>query len=302
MNSKQQQFGIGLESEGFIVDQNGNGQAQIENQPSSEWIVKKAQSLAPKIQNNLSFEQASVMLEVKSDVFPSEHLAIEQIQDIRQQINQLLADQGLKLVFKPVLDKPFDFLPATSSPNSRTHQLIKEWSEFPNGQKMLDSTATCSFQINDSRPFSQAKTDADRLEIGRQAHNLFSSNFRQLIDQNDPEQTDSKGMNRLDRAAFLLTTVKAPQFLQHGFRNPQQIIVPPFFADLMAMQRWMQAHSDVSDFTQAECKNEHAITVKIKRNPWIIETRIFDAVDSAKSMDKLVDINNSLLGQLRLNF
>ena len=62
------------------------------------------------------------------------------------------------------------------------------------------------------------------------------------------------------------------------------------------------AHSDVDldvdGLDKVKDKNEHAVTVKIKREPWVAETRVYDAVDSEKEIRRIVEFNRKFLEKL----
>ncbi len=288
-----QKFGVGVESEGFLLDNEGNPVSKIDNLPASEWTMNKFTEKHPSLAENLGFKQASVMLEVKSDVFPEGLLACEQILEIRTLVNNVLMEKGVKLVFVPVAEKPFEFIPATSDPNSRTHALIERWGKDADGQQKLLDTVTASFQVNDSRPFANLETDFDRLELAKRIHNQFR------ISAIPPGvlagvQWGIKGFDgrtRIEKAISLLTKVKAAQFLRHGFHDSRLAVIPPHFFTVDEMKKWMMAHSDVSSFEETDSKNEHALTCKIKRGQfWAVESRFSDAADilngNLASMDR----------------
>jgi len=288
-------YGVGLELEGFIV--NGErAKERIEDLPASEWLMKKALRQMPALAGYLSFEQASVMLEIKTDVFPCPAEAVRQVLEIRAQVNCLLQEAGCHLVFQPVLTDEFEFVPATTDANSRTHQLIGEWGQTAAGMQMLYATVIASLQINDSRPFRNVLNGQDRLERARQIHNEYSARFEDLAATNRSAR-DARGRTHMENLLFLLPAVKEKAFNKRGFEDPRLVVLPGHFDDIETMQRWMCAHSDVDDFAQASCKNEHAVTVKVKREKsvWIAESRVYDSADSKEYIDKIVDLNTKLL-------
>ena len=90
---------------------------------------------------------------------------------------------------------------------------------------------------------------------------------------------------------MLMHAMKGARFLEAGYAS-EQIVIPPYFADLEAMKRWMCAHSGVAEFAQARCKDEHGFTVKIKRGDfYAAETRLFDAVDTREQMLERIQAN-----------
>ncbi len=297
---KKENFGIGLEIEGFIKE-NGYGKEIIDGLPASEWTLKQVEEKIPNLYPYLSFEQASVMLEVKSDVFEKDGEAVTQILNIREEINKILKEKGCELVFQPVLEKDFDFVPATSDPNSRSQELIQKWGNTEKGRKLLKDTVTASLQINDSRPFQNTDNLDEKLELAFQIHNLYSRNFDQLNKFNGKIR-DFEGESRIEKAMRLLQEVKRDLFLKRGIKNPLEAILPSEFKNIEEMKNWMKAHSDVDNFEDAQCKNEHALTVKIKRNNdiWICESRVFDAVDTEKEIYAIIESNNQLLKQLNI--
>ncbi len=292
--------GIGLETEGFIVDDQNRGMEFIDGKPASEVAMLAIQDRRPSLAERVSLEQASVMLEIATRVRRTGAEAVREAMEIREAVNDILADHGARLSFVPVLSHPFRFVPATSDPASRAHQLIDAWGGLEGGKEMLISTATASFQINDSRPFADYETWEQRMEMARRIHNAFSANADELMRENRGVR-DFAGKTRLERAIGLLTKVKAEQFARHGFHDPRHIVIPPFFANVEAMLRWMRAHSDVNDSSEARPKNEHAVTMKIKRpewnqeGPWVAETRLFDAVGSEEEMLRLIRVNEEML-------
>lgn len=280
-----QKYGIGLESEGFIIDEEDRPISEIEGLPSSEWIMQKMEEKDTKLaKENLSFEQASIMLEVKTDLFQTESDAVSQILEIRDLVNRILPD-GLFLKFIPIPRKSFDFAPATRDPNSRCAVLLKRWGNLPNGERLLKSTAIASLQVNDSRPFDGLST-SERLEKSRKLHNIFSSSFSELSSYNQ-EIRDYEGQLRIDRLRYLLQEVNGQKFVNSGF-DSSHALIPPYFEDIEQMKRWLCVFSDTDSFENADPKNEHSITIKIKRQPkteyWAMETRIFDAVDIEDAM------------------
>lgn len=297
MNNKtsEQKYGVGLEMEGFIVNCERTRE-RIDGLPASQWVMERVRQTIPELVPYLSFEQASVMLEVKTDVFAEPAEAIRQVMSIRGQIDRLLTEVGCRLVFQPVLREEFEFVPATNDPNSRTHQLIREWGCTPQGIAMLHATAIASLQVNDSRPFRHVLSAPDKLERAREIHNLYSANFDRLRTQNGP-QRNSRGMTRMENLLFLLPSVKGETFARHGYDNPLNVALPGHFDDVESMKRWMCAHSDVDNLEDAKCKNEHAVTVKVKRDQdtWIAESRVYDAVDSEQAIADTVAINSRLL-------
>lgn len=284
--------------EGFIV--NGErAKERIAGLPASEWVMEQVKRTMPELAGYLSLEQASVMLEIKSDVFDEEVEAIEQILRIRELVNRVLGQAQARLVFQPVLNYDFEFIAATSDPNSRTQQLIREWSRTPMGMNMLYATAIASLQINDSRPYKSIEGNDEKLELSRKIHNLYSTNFQRLNAGNGKVR-DVNGKTRMDKLLFLLPEVKKKQFEKYGYDDPRVAALPGYFETVEQMKRWMMANSGVERFEDANCKNEHAVTVKIKRSDgnWISESRVYDAVDGKRAMLETAKVNRELLSQL----
>lgn len=258
---KKENFGIGLEMEGFIKKEN-YGKDIIDNMPASEWTLNQVKQKIPSLFPYLSFEQASVMLEVKSDVFENEGEAIAQILDIRDAINKILYEKGCDLIFQPVLENDFDFIPATSDPNSRSQELIQKWGNTEKGRKLLKDTVIASLQINDSRPFQNAKNIDEKLELALKIHNLYSKYFEELNKSNG-KMKDCEGKTRIEKIINLLMEVKKEVFTKFGINDPIRALLPGEFKNIEEMKNWMKAHSDVEKFEDTNCKNEHALTVKI---------------------------------------
>jgi hypothetical protein len=304
MTNKTQQYGIGIESEGYILDSEGNVISKIETLPTIQYIQKQISLCFPQITGNVSPELVSFIVEVKSDVFSDGNDAISQVMQIRAMINKLVEPHGGRLIFQPVLDKPFEFTPSTDDPAHRAYQLAERWANHPESSANLRASSICSFQINDSRPFKNIDRNpledhSQQLEIARKIHNLMNASFYELKEANLPH-VDCYGKSRLEYYFELVTRVKGKYMLESGtVKNEHEIVVPPHFETVEKMKQWMCAHSETKDFSQADSKNEHAITVKIKRSPYFAaETRIFDAVDNENEMRRLIAINEKTLSKL----
>jgi hypothetical protein len=285
------QIGVGIEMEGFIVGQNGFARELIHDQPASQWTIEKVRQINPEIAEQVSMEQTSVMLEVKSGVQPGEIIALDEILEIRKAVDKILGEVGCSLKFQPVMQYPFNLLPASINPESRSRQLFERWSGTNEGKNLLYSASIASFQINDSRPFAKLKNDQEKLERARKIHNLMSNDFERL-NQANKEKRDFRNKSRMENLFSLIPAVKGEDFKKLGQYDEKEILIPPYFENVQAMKRWMAAHSGVENFEEADCKNEHAVTVKIKRSPvWLAESRIFDAVDSEEEMIKIAALN-----------
>lgn len=290
----KQEYGIGVEAEGYFLNSEGQPVARIEGRPSSEVVMEKVKKFYPELVGNLSFELPSIVLEIKSSVGDCEEKIVEEILEIRQLVNTLLP-AGVKLIFAPVTEKSYEFVASTSEEGSRAQQLIAEWGKTSDGLDRLYASAISSFQINDSRVFRGIENQ--QLEIARRVHNIFSENFNSLMSLNSLRK-DFRGKTRMENYFELMKAVKGEQFTKRGFRL-EEIVVPPNFSGLEAMKEYMMAHSDVEDFDKAQCKNEHAATVKIKRDGfYAVETRIFDAVDEKREMLQRIKANNALLAKI----
>lgn len=107
--------------------------------------------------------------------------------------------------------------------------------------------------------------------------------------------TTGKPMSRIEgvpASAWVLEQLKRAGFQEEDALNP------PYFNDVAAMQRWMCAYSGVKDFVATNAKDEHALTCKIKRKPWIVEVRYPDAVDTESAMLRTVTTVESFLKQV----
>lgn len=290
-----QKYGIGVEAEGYFLNGEGQPIARLEGRPSSEVVMEKVKNIYPQLVENLSFELPSIVLEIKSSVGNCEEKVVEEILEIRQLINSLLP-VGVKLIFAPVTEKSYEFVASTSEEGSRAQQLIVEWGKTADGLDRLYASAISSFQINDSRVFEGVGNE--QLEVARRVHNIFSENFQNLRSLNSLRK-DFRGKNRMENYFELMKAVKGEQFLKRGFEL-DEIIVPPNFDNLEAMKKYMMAHSDAENFDLAQCKNEHAATVKIKRDGfYAVETRIFDAIDDKQGMLERIKVNSSLLRKVK---
>lgn len=295
-----QKFGIGLEAEGFTLDKEGNAVSRIQGKPTIKYVFDKIKKDNPAMLRYVSEELASCIIEIKSDVFADGSLAISQILSVRAKIDEILKDGGCRLVFQPVLDKPFDFVAADDDPASRSFQLVDKWKKSGDGEYNMRASSICSLQINDSRPFKKSlsveKPEEACLGVARKIHNVMSSAFINLAAVNEVRR-DYYGKTRLNYYFDLVRKVQGPDVIKFGGgKSDLDAVIPPYFADVEAMKKWMASQSGVEDFADADCKNEHAVTVKIKRKPYYAsETRLFDAVDDEKSMSRLVQLNSSIL-------
>lgn len=290
-NFGELQTGVGIEMEGFIVGHNGLAREMIEGRPASEWTLQKVRALHPQLAEQVSMEQTSVMLEIKSNVQPGEILAMDEILEIREAVNKILAEAECSLKFQPVMPRAFNLLAASTDSESRSRQLFVRWSKTLEGKDLLYSASIAGFQINDSRPFAKLKDEGEKLERARKIHNLMSEDFERLNKYNR-EKRDFRGKSRMENLFTLIPAVKGEDFRKLGWGRAKEIIIPPHFENVRAMKKWMAAHSGVENFEEADCKNEHAVTVKIKRKPvWLAESRVFDAVDSEEEMTKIIALN-----------
>lgn len=288
----RQTYGIGLESEGFVVRRGTlTAVPRIEGRSTYEWIADRIRAESPELLDRVSPEQVSVMLELKTDAYADDgRKAVAEIREIRAAVNRLLAPADAEIAMVPVLPEPFEFVPASSDPNSRSAELVREWGSTPEGLQLLYSTAIASLQVNHSGPFRDMEGYRDGLEIGRRVHNAASANFERFASLNDPRHRDFRGMTRMDNLRHLLLAVKKPGYEGRGYSD-DEILVPPKFRTVPEMRRWMAAQSAVENPEDAKCKNEHALTMKLKRpdapgakGVWAAEARTFDAVDDEKSM------------------
>lgn len=278
-----QQYGLGIEMEGFIINESDRAQAKICSLPSSEYLISEAKKQLPEVADYVSPELCSVIIEIKSDVHQTLDQAMAEVFQIRAKLNQILAEHSCRISFQPTIPE-YEFLPSVSQPNQRTQQLIERWTE----SGLIDHSSVCSVQINDSRPFAGLNSDAQKMELAREIHNKFSENHQALFALN-PSQV------RMQKIIELLETTKGKQLTDAGFTRANAAI-PPYFADLESMKKWMMAHSNVSNFEETECKNEHVTTLKIKRKPfWAVEVRFADATENQEQIKKIHQTTNQLI-------
>jgi hypothetical protein len=305
MRNNERKYGVGIEAEGFFVQSSDHKPvARIGNIPTSEWLMEILKKDFPQLVPHVSFEQASVMLELVSGVHSDGMKAIEQIFEYRREINRVLASVNTELVFKPVLEDYFEFVPATSDPNSRAQELIKRWGSTTEGQARLRDTAIASLQINDSRPYKGVERMSDRLELSRIINNIFSGKFDLLNSKYNGGILDSEGRSRMDILLDFLTEANADKFLRHGYKDSMMAPLPGQFRTVDQLQRWMMACCDVKKFKDVRPKDMHPVTVKIKMSdreglPWVAETRTFDAVEGEIAMRQRAHANDYLLTEAR---
>lgn len=295
MKKHQQIFGNGVEVEGFLLRDDGRPVELIKGKPSAEFVIAEVTRRHPGLHGSLTLEQASPMLEISTGVHDDFANAIDEIFEKKTLLNAVAARHGARLVFTPVPPKPFRFIAAASDPTSHSFQLVEEWSKAVDGKEQLLATATASVQFNTSTLF-RGKNRQQCWEIARAVHNKLSSNFAELNKENG-KLVDARGRTRLEIATWLLHRVKVERFAAKGMPIEWSTLPPPF-EDVKAMQWWMCAHSDVKSIRRAQCKKEHAFTGKIKRRGfWAVETRVDDAVDSAKVMLSLARARERLLNE-----
>lgn len=295
MNKIQQCFGRGIEAEGFVLRDDQTVVETINGLPTVEWLIGTMIKKHPGLRNLLSREQASGMVEVKTEIHREFVDAVDEILRVRELVNNMLRSERAQLVFVPVAPKPFQFLPASFDPNSHSAQLVAAWGRGPDGQDQLQATATAAIQFNDSTSFRDKTTD-QVWEIGRRAFNAMSENWSE-INRLNGRLKDHKGRSRLELAQSLLHRVKAERFAKKGMPVAWSTL-PPHFSLNKQMQRWMCAHSDVEHIALASCKNEHAFTLKFKREGFFgLETRIDDAVDDDRTMLSLAHHHQRRLTQ-----
>ncbi|OGC82568.1 MAG: hypothetical protein A2V81_01295 [Candidatus Abawacabacteria bacterium RBG_16_42_10] len=292
--NKLQKFGIGLEAEGFIMNNSGKPISRINGRPASAWVLSQLKERIPHVAGHITLELASVFLEIRSSVHLELQQAVKEVLVIRFTINEILKACDGQLVFTPVSTLPFEFVASTDKPGSRAAELVSLWGKSKEGQENLIASSIASLQVNDSRPFQNCRDEMEYLEKARQVHNLCRVELpkhRQILMTN---KQDFRGKTRLENYTSMVERVKRDQFEVRGFRV-EEIVVPPKFSDILGMQNWMCAHSNVSSFASTSAKNEHALTCKIKRHPWIVEVRYPDAVDTEDQMVKAVSAVEKIL-------
>ena len=280
MSINTQQKGFGVEAECFILNSEGRPIEMVQNIPSSEFIKDTIIRKFPCLDDRIGFEQVSVMLELKSEVTPSVKEAFREVLQIRNLIESEIRIHGVFLVFTPVLQEDFEFVPATRNQNSKTHENINNWSEKTD----IKSAATASLQINDSTVFDTE----NNMEKAREIFNSFIHNKNTLLELNQDKKS-FLGLSRVEHATDFLKKIKSKQFKRHGFDDPNDIVFPKAFLDTDSLQKWMQAHSDVASFAETEHKNEHSILCKIKREGdlFILESRFADSVETEIEAERI---------------
>lgn len=295
MNCNQQRFGRAVEAESFVLRDDGTAIETIQGVPTVSWIMETMVRKKPGLRELLSPEQASCMVELKTELHHEFAEAIDEIWRIRTLVDDVLRPHHGRLVFVPVSPKPFRFLPASFDPQSHSAQLVAAWGKGIDGQAQLEATATASIQFNDSTFFKDKTTD-QAWEIGRRAFNVMRAHWDELNEMNG-RCRDHRGRTRLDLATFLLHRVKAERFHNRGMPVAWSTL-PPHFAAIKQLHFWMCAHSDVHNIIDTSCKNEHAVTAKLKRAGfWGLETRIDDAVDDPRTVLRLAQRHQRLLTQ-----
>ena len=139
----EQQYGIGLEAEGYFMRTDGELVPRIEGEPSTQFVLQRISSDLPALIDHLGLELPSVVLEVKSSVHFNPQDAADQVMEIRQLVNGALP-AGIELRFLPVAPKKYEFIPSTPDPQSRPAQLIEAWGKSEEGLKRLYASAICS--------------------------------------------------------------------------------------------------------------------------------------------------------------
>lgn len=295
MNCNQQRFGRAAEAEGFILRDDGSVVETIQGLPTVAWILETMVRRQPGLRELLSAEQASGMIELKTEIHHEFEEAIDEIWRIRALVDSILKFHRGRLVFVPVAPKPFRFLPASFDPDSRSAQLVAAWGKGTDGMAQLQATATASIQFNDST-FFRDKTTEQAWEIGRRTFNAMGAHWHEINEFNGRVR-DHRGRSRLELARGLLHHVKAERFNRKGM-PVEWSTLPPHFASIQHMHRWMCAHSDVDTISHTTCKNEHAVTAKLKRAGfWAVETRIDDTVDDDRTMLRLAKRHQRFLTQ-----
>lgn len=294
MNDTFSTYGIGLEAEGFIMDTQGRPLSRIDGQPASAWVLQRLQRDCTALLANVGLELASVFLEVKTGVHSNKESAVAEVVALRQQLNEILRGRGARLIFTPVSEYPFEFVPSSELPGSRAAELVQRWGQTVVGRENLIASSVASLQINDSRPFASCHTLDQKLEKSRIVHNLCRQSLPKHHHLLVSSKTDFRGRSRVRNYSDLVKRVEREKFIKHGF-VPEDAILPPHFARVSEMQKWICAYADNSDFAQTNPKDEHAITCKIKRYPWMVEVRYPDAVDTPEEMLATVSLVEEIL-------
>lgn len=288
------EYGIGLEAEGFIMDAEGCPLSRIEGLPASAWVMEQLKVKSEKLIEHVGLELASVFLEVKTGIHQSGAAAVAEVQKVRAELDRLLAPKGARLVFVPVSERPFEFVASSEAPGSRSAELVARWGQSSDGVKNLLASSIASLQINDSRPFQYCVDDYARLEVARQLHNSLAVSLPAQAEHYTFHQKDFRGQTRLENYCEIVRRVESEKFTVAGF-DPEDAIIPPHFTDIDQMLRWMCTYSGVTNFDHTNPKDEHALTCKMKRHPWMVEVRYPDAVDGESAMLHTVTTVESLI-------
>lgn len=291
----EQITGLGLEQEGFLLDQGQNLVTHIESQPSSAWLLTQIQQQLPGLAKLCSLEQAAGHFELKTLVHQTVKAAVEEIMSLRAKINELLPS-GTTLQFVPIPPKDFEFVPATFDETSRAWKFFQTFEGKPD---LIKSAVTSSLQLNTSQPFSDPSLNLmDKLEIARIIHNHFARNLDLAAGFNDPTKTNHNGETRLFHGEKFVTAVRAEKFTALGI-EPQEAAFPRPFTSLDAMLQRMMLCSDATTFEDIDPKDFHSLYGKPQWDPEtglvVFETRCNDAVDSAFHLEVVCNHMNRMI-------
>lgn len=277
--------GLGIESEGFLLTNEGQAAGLINEVPAVEWVIREAILRNPRLKNCLSAEELSFHLELKTkEVHGSLEEAAAEIFNIRRAIDPILRAQGLKLLFSPVMPVPFRLIPASLDRESRAAQLFEKWGSTADGKELLRHTAIAVVQLNDSRVFNGIPRD-QILSHGRSILASFTPEVMAEMTKTHRGERSWAGLTRQEHLRKLILAAKGEWFTSRGY-STEEILIPPVFKNDQELLRWMAAHANSDDITKVSPKDAHAYTGKIKQiaegGLWMFETRMTDSTASTE--------------------
>ena len=302
MTNKQK--GIGLESEGFFLDSEGNSVAMVEVEgemiPTSEHVLAEMASRYPKVISFISPELVSVTLEVKSDVCADFPEAIAQIFLYKKLINEITTEKGFNYEFVPVLEKPYQAIPSLSSstrhvseqlvPTKHRERIWNVLTEFGYAQAYSDpehyfhESTISSLQINDSRFISD--------ESGKICYESLVRIYNLLLDEKNTLLSFNKQIKnyqqkeRIECYIDFLTHLKQEQFEKRGYAA-EEIVFPKTFRHQKQLLQYFAAHADKDTFDEhIDSKNINGF-MKFKPEIRATELRIIDSQNTPEDVLKV---------------
>lgn len=310
----------GIEAEGFLLDAQEkvvthvpkqivtiadplNGKrTKVRNRRKTinEWIHQQLCADHQKIHAQVTDEEGAGMLEIAAKPHASLEEGWQEVLQIRDIINKLLAQHNIKFVFQSVPQFETPYVPANHNAAARRAVLENMF-----GAENMAGTLTASLQINydltgfekfilqelDLEDLLEKKEESlefFRFLLRKEIINVFGEHAETLFNLNVHEVKDHIQRTRLQIATHLLMRGKKEKFEKRNFNSDTAFILHPSNLDNESFLQWMLGHSNKNRVNDISSKDQHAITVKSKpathEAPELAEARYLDATENFETI------------------